>query len=185
MRILVGLIALSVQAFAAEYSLELRPETTKVQWTLSDVLHTVSGTFRLTRGKIDFDTDTGKASGQVVVDVTSGNSGSSARDHRMHASILESAKYPEAVFVPDRVEGTLALTGMSETKLHGTFTIHGAAHELTMSVQSTITVDQMKATIRFDVPYVAWGMKDPSNFLLKVGKTVNVSIEAAGALQKH
>jgi hypothetical protein len=43
----------------------------------------------------------------------------------------------------------------------------------------------MTAALTFDVPYVAWGMKDPSNFLLKVSKSVRVSIETAGLIQKR
>lgn len=178
-------IGLAMPASAADYSLELKPDATKISWTLADPLHTVHGTFQLKRGSIDFDSETGKASGQVVVDVTSGDSGSDARDRRMHANVLESGKYPEAVFVPDAVQGSVAMPGSSRFKVHGMFTIHGAAHEMTMDVQSTATADEMHAAIAFEVPYVAWGMKDPSNFLIKVDKVVKVSIDAAGALRKH
>jgi polyisoprenoid-binding protein YceI len=179
------LATLSVPAFAAKYGLELKPEATKIQWTLADPLHTVHGTFHLKRGRIDFDSDTGGASGQVVVDVLSGNSGSEARDRRMHASVLQSPKYPEAVFTPDHVEGTLAPSGTSNIKVHGTLSLHGAPHELTMDVHATATADELRTAIEFDVPYVAWGMKDPSNFLLKCSKTVRVSIEGTGSLQRR
>jgi polyisoprenoid-binding protein YceI len=121
----------------------------------------------------------------VVVDVTSGNSGSEARDRRMHSTVLESERYPDATFVPLRIEGKLAMPGASRVRLIGTFTILGVAHELSMDVQSTVTGDQIRAVIRFEIPYVAWGMKDPSNFLLKVDKKVPVLIEATGSLQKH
>lgn len=181
----IAFLLLALPALAAEYGLELKPENTKVEWTLSDAIHTVHGTFRLKNGAINFDTSTGKASGQVVVDVRSGSSGSEARDHRMLVSVLEAAKYPDALFIPDRVEGAVAVPGASSFKLHGMFTIHGAAHELTMNVQTKTTPDQAQATITFEVPYVAWGMKDPSNFLLKVTKSVQVSIEASGSLQKR
>ena len=130
-------------------------------------------------------TETGKASGQVVVDVTSGDSGSDARDYRMHSNVLESRKYPEAVFAPDRVDGAIALQGGSTVKVHGSFTIHGVAHELTMEVQTKATSEQLHATMTFEIPYVAWGMKDPSNFIWKVDRTVQMSIETSGALQKR
>jgi polyisoprenoid-binding protein YceI len=183
--ILLSLLVLAMPAVAAEYSLELQPANTKVQFTLPDALHTVHGSFNLKRGSIDFDTETGKASGQVVVDVTSGNSGSDARDSRMHANVLESKKYPEAVFTPDRVEGTVSVPGSSSVKVHGTFTIHGAGHEMTMNVQITCTPEQAHATMSFDLPYVAWGMKDPSNFLLKVNKSAQMTIETSGSLRAH
>jgi len=182
---LLALAAFAIPAFPADYSLELKPEATTIQWTLGDALHTVHGTFNLKRGAIDFDTDTGKACGQVAVDVASGASGSDARDRRMHASVLESAKYPEAIFTPSRVEGTLAAAGTSSLKVRGTLSIHGATQEMTMDVQATANADRISATVKFDVPYVAWGMKNPSNLILKVSKTVRVSIEASGSLQRR
>ena len=106
MKAFIAFVALALPALAADYTLDLRPEATKVQFTLTDPLHTVHGSFNLKRGEIDFSTDTGKASGQVIVDVASGSSGSDARDSRMQANVLESKKYPEAVFTPDHVDGT-------------------------------------------------------------------------------
>jgi polyisoprenoid-binding protein YceI len=179
---LLALVAVPVRA--ADFTLELNPAGTKISWTLGDPLHTVHGTFSLKEGRISFDPETGKASGLVVVNVASGNSGSEARDHRMHANVLESQAWPEAKFVPERIEGNVAIAGASHVKLIGSFTIHGSAHEVPMDVQTTISGDQVHAAIGFDVPYVAWGMKDPSNFLLKVDKTVHVSIETTAPLQK-
>ncbi|MDE3196134.1 MAG: YceI family protein [Acidobacteriota bacterium] len=175
-------IFLALPLFAAEHTLQLTPEGTKIDWTLSDVLHTVHGTFKLKRGAVHFDPETSKASGEVVVDVASGNSGSDARDKRMHANVLESAKYPEAVFTPNRVEGTIALSGASHVKVHGTFRIHGADHEMTMDAQLNASGDRMTATLTFSLPYVAWGMKDPSTFILKVSKSVDMRVEASGSL---
>lgn len=183
--ILLALATFAIPAVAADYHVDLKPENAKIRWTLSDVLHTVNGTFNMKHGAIDFDPETGKASGQVVVDVTSGNSGSDARDHRMHANVLESARYPEATFTPDRIEGMLSLPGTSDVKVHGVFAIHGASHEVTMATHVTITSDQLQATLSFEIPYVAWGMKDPSNIFLKVNKTVPMSIEITGSMQKR
>lgn len=186
----LALIAVAIPAWSADYHLELKPDKTKVQFVLTDPLHTVHGTFGLKHGEIDFNPDTGKASGQVVVDVTSGESGSEARDSRMHANVLESKKFPEATFVPDHVDGALSLTGTSNVKVHGMFTVHGAAHEMTMDVQTSVDPGQsgpalIHATMGFDIPYVAWGMKDPSNFLLHVGKSVHMTIDTASPLEKR
>ena len=163
-------------ASANSTSLDLDPGKTEIQFTLHDVLHTVRGTFQLKRGSIHFDPDSGKASGEIVVDVTSGASGSDARDRRMHKDILQSQRYPEAVFIPDRVDGKLAPQGSSQIDLHGVFKIHGADHELVLHFQVDRAGDQAIASAHFSIPYVEWGMKDPSNFLLKVGKTVEMDI---------
>ena len=184
MRLTVLTLFLVLRAIAAEYHLELAPETTRINWTLGDVLHMVRGTFQLKCADIRFDSDTGKAFGVVVVDAASGESGNGSRDGRMHKSVLESAKYAEVTFVPHRVEGSFKLAGNSTVKLHGTMKIHGAAHEITAPAEVTIKDNELSANIRFDVPYVAWGMKDPSNFLLKVNKTVAIDVETTGRISQ-
>jgi polyisoprenoid-binding protein YceI len=182
---LTGLIlSLAFGAMAAEYHVELAPESTKINWILGDVLHTVHGTFHLKCGDIRFNADSGKASGAVVVDAVSGESGNASRDSRMHKNVLESAKYSEISFVPDQMEGNVNLSGKSSLKLHGTMKIHGAPHEIMAPAEVTIKEGQLNAAIKFDVPYVAWGIKDPSTFLLKVSKTVEIEIQAVGRISQ-
>ena len=179
---LLAAILLAVPAQGQELQLHLDDSATKIGWTLGSALHTVHGTFKLKRGDIRFDPANGQASGEIVVDATSGESGSGARDSRMHKNVLESSKYPEIRFAPDRVDGSINLPGDSDLKLHGSFTIHGATHEITIPAQTHIDQQKLTATIDFPVPYVKWGMKDPSNFLLKVKDTVQIEIHAAGQL---
>ena len=100
----------------------------------------------------------------------------------MHKNVLESAKYPEIRFAPDHVDGKINLQGDSDLKLHGMFTIHGAGHEVTIPLKTHINQHQLTAVIDFSVPYVKWGMKDPSNFLLRVKDTVDIEIHTTGQL---
>jgi hypothetical protein len=101
----------------------------------------------------------------------------------MHKSIIESSKYAEAVFTPDRVEGRLAMPGTSNLKLHGMFGIHGVDHEMTMDVQARVAHDRIIAEITFDVPYVAWGLKNPSTLILRVDKTGQLAVHTDTALE--
>lgn len=182
--LLLGVIGVSA-ASAAHYATELKPASTKIDWTLGSVLHTVHGTFELKRGAIMFDPDTGAASGEIVVDVASGQTGNASRDRRMHDKVLESAKYPEAVFTPTQVEGKLVLNGSSDVRIRGTFRIHGATHDMTLDARTRATAGSVDADLTFDVPYVAWGMNDPSTLILRVGKTVQFSVHATGSLVRQ
>jgi polyisoprenoid-binding protein YceI len=161
---------------AQDTVLEIDPAQTKVEFTLGDVLHTVHGTFQLKRGNIRFDTVTGKASGELVVDAASGASGSDARDQRMHAKILESSRYTEIVFRPDSVEGKVLPEGASEVRLHGIFSMHGAEHELSIPLDVQAAGGRFTATGRFLVPYVKWGLKNPSTLILRVSDKVQIDI---------
>jgi polyisoprenoid-binding protein YceI len=165
---------------AASLSLTLDPAQSKVHWTLPGSLHTVHGTFLVTRGTLSFERDSGKAGGEIVVNARSGESGNESRDARMHKEILETVKYPEVLFRPAQVEGKVAASGPSDVKVHGTLSVHGTVHEITALVHAELTGESWKGSAKFDVPYVEWGIKNPSNFLLKAGKVVSIEAEMAG-----
>jgi len=153
---------------------------TSIDWTLGDVLHTVNGQFSLKSGVVHFDPGSNAVSGLIVVDATSGNSGNGSRDHKMHREVLESDRYPEITFRPDRVAGKVLAQGTSNVEVHGMFDIHGGAHELSVPAQVELEPDHWTLTVHFDVPYVKWGLKDPSTFILKVEKTVAINLHASG-----
>lgn len=180
-RLLLTALAVSAAARGQEIVLNPDPARAIVRFTLSATLHTVHGTFKLKRGAIHFDPVTGKISGEVVVDATSGASGDNKRDRNMHKDILESAKYPEIVFTPDRVDGVVAPQGTSHVQVHGEFRIHGAAHEITLPVEVRIANGQASARTNFTIPYVKWGMKNPSTLFLRVSDKVEIEA-ATGAL---
>jgi len=167
----------------AETILTLDPAQSKVHWTVESTLHTVHGTFALKSGTVQFDPETGKASGEIVVYAPSGESGNDSRDKRMHKEILETAKYPDVVFRPTQVEGKVGQSGASDVKLGGVFSIHGADHDLTALVHAELMGDRWRGTGKFEVPYVMWGIKNPSNFLLKVKPVVNVELEMSGEVR--
>jgi polyisoprenoid-binding protein YceI len=161
-------------------TLDFAPEQTTVDFTLGDVLHTVHGRFKLSAGHIHFVPASNTISGEIVVDATSGNSGNTSRDRKMNKEILESARYPEVTFRPDRVEGKVASAGSSSVQVHGMFGIHGAEHEITVPAQIELAPDHWTLNVHFEVPYVRWGLKDPSTFILRVEKNVAIDLHAAG-----
>lgn len=166
-----------------ESVLKLDPAQSTVHWTVDSTLHTVHGTFALAGGTVRLDPETGKASGEIIVSAQTGESGDRSRDARMQNEILESAKYPEVIFRPTQIEGQVPRSGVSDLKLHGIFSIHGSDHPLVALVHVEMSPDRWKGSCTFDVPYISWGMKNPSNFLLKVKPSVNVEVETGGSIQ--
>jgi polyisoprenoid-binding protein YceI len=176
-----GLFALQ-GAKAENLSIDLDKAKTKISFVLTDVLHTVHGTFQLNSGHVVFNPDTGEIKGDLSVDAASGESGSAARDRRMTKDILEAQRYPEARFTATKLTGSFIPSDTSSVQVTGSFTIHGQAHELVIPMQIRLSQDEITATGKFTVPYVQWGMKNPSNFLLKVNDKVEVDITAVGHL---
>ncbi len=178
-------LALAIIAAAAQdVAFQLDPQHTAVAFTLGDVLHTVHGTFHLLRGSLQLDPASRKLSGEIVVDAKSGDSGTSMRDRKMHREVLESDRYPEITFRPDRVDGTMLPQGKSSVKVHGIFNIHGSDHEITVPAEVEMTTDHWTATLHFAVPYVNWGMKNPSTLFLRVNESVDIDVVASGTLTR-
>lgn len=170
-------------AVAQDTVLQLDPAKTTVNFTLADVLHTVHGTFRLKSGTIHFDPSSGAASGDVVIDAASGESGNHTRDKKMNKDILETERYPAIEFVPKHVIGQLALRGASQVQVEGTFRLHGSDHDLTLTLPIQISDKQLAASTHFEVPYEAWGLKNPSTLFLRVNNKVQIDITTVGTLE--
>jgi polyisoprenoid-binding protein YceI len=181
LRTLLLILGLATFGQAQDMVFEFVPAQTKVQFNLDATMHTVHGSFALKRGTVHFNPTTGAVSGEVVIDATSGNTDNTGRDHKMHQDVLESAKFPEIVFHPDRVDGKVSAEGMSTVQVHGAFSVHGASHEATLPVQVELRHDGWKASTHFNIPFIDWGMKDPSTFLLHVAREVKLEVEASGA----
>lgn len=183
-----GAVALLCSAFVlaqtptGPVTIQLDPAQTTVGFTLSDVLHTVHGTFKLKSGIINFDPATGVASGDVVIDAASGDSGSHARDKKMNRDILESQRYPTIEFLPRHVTGNLAPQGISQVQVEGSFRLHGSDHDLTLTFPVQITGNHLSTSTHFEVPYEAWGLKNPSTLFLRVSNKVQIDIRTAGNL---
>jgi polyisoprenoid-binding protein YceI len=171
------------QPAASEITFGIDPAQSKVRWTLESTVHTVHGSFAFKKGSIHVDASTGTASGEIVVDATSGNSGNDGRDKKMHREVLESGKYSNIIFRPDRVEGQISQQGICNVQIHGNLLLHGSEHEITVPIQGELAGDHWAGSAKFHVPFIAWGLKNPSNFFLKVNHTVEIEVELKGSLQ--
>jgi polyisoprenoid-binding protein YceI len=168
---------------AAATTVTLDPAATKITFTLGATMHTVHGTFKLKSGKIEFDPATGKGSGAIIIDATSGDTDNSSRDTKMHQEVLESAKFPEIIFTPAEVKGSVAAHAASQVEVSGTIRLHGQDHPITLTISvQPGPAGHLTASTKFQVPYVKWGLKNPSTFILHVSDTVDLDVQAAGQI---
>ena len=174
--------ALGRLARGQETTFVIDPAKTTVSFSLEATMHTVHGTFRVKSGVIQFNPATGAASGSVTVDTTSGETGNGRRDRNMHKDVLQSERYPEITFTPTRVTGSLVAQGESSVTVDGVLRLRGVDHAVALSFKVQTSDGELRATTQFTVPYVAWGLKNPSSFLLHVSEKVEVSIAAEGKL---
>ncbi len=180
--IALAALVLTVPALGAEQVLNLEAESTRVTFTLEATGHDVAGTLFLHTGRIRFDAESGVASGEVSIDARRADTGHKKRDKTMHNKVLDSGHHPLIVFRPERLEGEIAGEGASEVQLHGTVTLLGADHPLTLPTTVEIAGGEVTARTTFAVPYVEWGLHDPSIIFLRVAKVVDVTIAATGTL---
>ncbi len=175
-------LLLAPSASAQHQTFNVDPASSGVAFTLGDVLHSLHGMFHIQSGSVDFDSGAPKISGSVVVAAGSGESGNESRDHKMHTDVLDTRHFADISFVPHSYQGAIAPSGDSIIQVTGTFTLHGTPHELTVPMQIHIDGTNCTAKTHFTVPYVKWGLKDPSNFLLRVGKEVEIDLTLVGRL---
>jgi polyisoprenoid-binding protein YceI len=178
-----GALASAPASCAQAYVVTLDPTQTKVEFALDTTLHKVHGNFQLKSGQIHFDSASGKASGAIVVDARSADTGNQSRDKKMHQEILESPKYPEIVFTAQQVRGSFDPQKASQVDVIGTFRIHGQDHDLTLTIAAQpAAAAHLQCDTHFTIPYVKWGMKDASTFLLHANDTVELEIHATAQI---
>lgn len=175
--IVASVLAAAASARAETVRIEL-PADTSIGFELKATMHTVHGTAELEHGTFTFDTSTGEADGDAVVTAASADTDNDKRDKKMHNKVLRSDDYPEITLHADRIEGQLARTGTSELTLVGSMELLGAEHPVTVPMTVTMDGDRASVEAELTVPYVEWGLEDPSTFILRVAKEVPVTIRA-------
>jgi polyisoprenoid-binding protein YceI len=181
-RCLVAMLTFAATAIAQKpaplIDINLDPASTAIHWTLNTTVHTVHGTFKLKSGALRIDPASGAASGEIVIDAASGESGDSARDNRMNSVVLESSKYPTITFRPTHVEGKVDLTAPGSLTVDGVMNLHGQDHPMQIAVSLHPKDTAVSSQSHFTIPFVAWGLKDPSIMLFRTDKIVTLDVDA-------
>ena len=99
----------------------------------------------------------------------------------MHNKVLLSADHPLIRLRASSYEGTLSPEGASEITLVGSMEVLGTEHPIRVPISVKIDGDTATVDASLSVPYVEWGLDDPSTFVLKVGKEVPVVVRSSNA----
>ena len=181
--VLVLAVLPATASYAEQRVMVLDPAASKVSFVLDATTHDVEGILALRSGRIAFDPATGAASGEIAIDLKSAATGNKTRDHTMHEKVLETGKWPVAVFRAEKLRGAVAPAGVSQVTLDGTLSFHGADHKLSLPAKVEAGNGRLKAETELSIPYVEWGLHDPSVMFLRVEKVVTVKVQAEGRLE--
>jgi hypothetical protein len=175
------LALISAPAAPAQHqTFAVNPDASKVKMKLNTTHEVVNGTFHVQSGSVEFDRGATKISGTVVVAAGSGKTGNDSRDKKMNKDILKVDQYTTVSFAPKTYKGTISASGDSTIQVSGVFTLLGTPHDLTVPMQIHIDGSKATAKAQFVVPYVQWGLKNPSFLIWKAENDVAIDLSLVG-----
>ena len=177
-------VILGPSALAQNQTFVVNPDASEVKMTLNTTHEIVNGTFHIQSGSITFDRGTPKMSGSVVVLAGSGKTGNDSRDKKMKKDILVVEQHATVSFEPKTYTGAIAPSGDSNLQVTGIFTLLGAPHEITIPMLVHLDGTGAIAKAHFVVPYVQWGLKNPSFLIWKADNDVAIDLNLVGTISK-
>jgi hypothetical protein len=177
-------VVLAPAALAQHQTFVVNPDASEVKMTLKTTHELVNGTFHVQSGSIEFDRETSKMTGSVVVLAGSGKTGNDSRDKKMNKDILQVEQHATVSFEPKSYAGTIATSGDSTIQVTGIFTLLSTPHEITIPMLVHLEGTTAAAKAHFVVPYVQWGLKNPSFMIWKADNDVAIDLFLSGKLSK-
>ncbi len=175
-------VTLSPVAFAQHQTFAVNPDASEVKMKLNTTHEVVNGTFHVQSGSIEFDRGAPKMSGTVIVAAGSGKTGNDSRDKKMNKDILKVDQYTTVSFAPKTYQGTIPSSGDSSIQVSGVFTLLGTPHDIAIPMQIHIDGSKATAKAQFTVPYVQWGLKNPSFLIWKAENDVAIDLNLVGQI---
>jgi len=175
---------LAPAALAQHQTFVVNPDASQVNMTLKTTHELVNGTFHVQSGSVDFDRSTPRMSGSIAVAAGSGKTGNGSRDKKMNKDILKVEQYTTVSFEPKTYAGAIAPSGDSNIQVTGIFTLLGTPHEITIPMQVHLDGAGANAKAHFVVPYVQWGVKNPSFLIWKADNDVAIDLKLVGTVSR-
>jgi len=177
-------VTLAPVALAQHQTFAVNPDASEVKMKLNTTHEVVNGTFHVQSGSIEYDRGTPKMSGAVVVAAGSGRTGNDSRDKKMNKDILKVDQYTTVSFAPGTYTGTIPVSGDSTIQVSGVFTLLGTPHDITIPMQIHIDGSKATAKAQFTIPYVQWGLKNPSFLIWKAENDVAIDLNLVGQISR-
>jgi polyisoprenoid-binding protein YceI len=177
-------VILAPAALAQYQTFDVNPDSSEVKMTLKTNHELVNGTFHVKSGSIEYDRSTPKIFGAVVVLAGSGKTGNGSRDKKMNKDILEVEKHATVSFELKSYTGFIAPSGDSTIQVTGIFTLLGMPHEITVPILVHFDGASATAKAHFVVPYVQWGLKNPSFLIWKADNDVAIDLNLVSTISK-
>ena len=178
------LTILASAALGQRQTFVVNPDASEVKMTLKTTHELVNGTFRVQSGSIEFDNNTPQMSGWIAVAAGSGKTGNVIRDKKMNKDILKIEQYATVSFEPKTYAGIIAPSGESTLRVTGIFTLLGTPHEITVPMRVHLDGRRASAEGRLVVPYVQWGVKNPSFLIWKAEDDVAIDLSLVGTISR-
>jgi polyisoprenoid-binding protein YceI len=175
-------VILAPSALAQHQTFAVNPNASEIKMKLNTTHEVVNGTFHVQSGSINFDRTASQISGIVIVGADSGKTGNDSRDKKMNKDILKVDRFATVSFAPKTYVGTITASGDSTIQVSGVFTLLGTPHDLTIPMQFHIDGSKATAKGQFVVPYVQWGLKNPSFLIWKAENNVGIDLNLVGQI---
>ena len=171
----------SGQAASDSGTLVLDDDGCRVSFRLKATLHSVKGSFAAVGGRIDIQAE-GRLQGTIRLDAGTAQTGNGRRDRKMHEQVLLSERFPLIELQLQSWSGELSESG-GRVAVRGTLVLQEREHAVETEVDVKRQGDRFSGRAELEIPYVEWGLEDPSAGPLRVGKVVRVRVDLAGRLE--
>jgi hypothetical protein len=175
-------VAFAPVAYGQHQTFVVNPDASQVKMTLKTTHEIVNGTFHVQSGSIAFDRSQPTMAGSVVVLAGSGKTGNASRDKKMDKDILQVEQHALVSFEPKSYAGAIAASGDSNIQVSGVFMLLGTPHQITIPMMVHLEGGSATAKAHFVVPYVQWGLKNPSFLIWKADNDVAIDLSLSGRI---
>jgi len=115
---------------------------------------------------------------KFVIDLRSLQSDDRLRDRFIQMATLQTARFPNAEFVPEAATTPFWSGGQASFQLPGELTVHGVQKAVTLDVSATITKEEVTGTATTEVTLADFGMQTPRvPLVLSIEETIQLEVD--------